>query len=494
MWDNEERAVPVPVHLHEALDGLVLNPALPADLVGRLLRYRRGLGHVAKRSDLTEDLIAEIIDADWFWLVHSLALNSSLPDTFRMRLARHPHPLVRTAVVVGSDDGTPREVFELLIDDPDPTVRGYLAESGHVPEDLRAALAADPDPKIRATLAQWWTDAPEQVRRTLLTDPVPDVRAAACSTYYARLPHPVPPPDLVPALLADPVTRAGAIRHAALDHATAAQLAQDPAPDVRKQVAAHPQLPPELRDTLAADPNASVRVVIFGRADTPEPLRAAIHAGIQALSAQPDTLQGLDADDPARKRNLDNYTARIELRYLKLDWVTADPLSHVDSPYPCFRASAAACASLPPDVVTRLLNDVDIDVVTTMVRHAPHLVDLATAERVARQFRPDRPTAWHPADDFTFPPDVLRRFAVDPDPGMRRLAPRDPELPAALAQKLATDPDHSVRHAVANHRNLPTPALIGLLSDENESVAHAAAGSPYLPTEQMERLLALADL
>lgn len=233
-------------------------------------------------------------------------------------------------------------------------------------------------------------------------------------------------------------------------------------------MAAHPQLPPELRDTLAADPNASVRVVIFGRADTPEPLRAAIHAGIQALSAQPDTLQGLDADDPAPRRKLDNYTARMELRYLKLDWVTADPLSHVDSPYPCFRASAAACASLPPDVVTRLLNDVDIDVVTTMVRHAPHLVDLATAERVARQFRHDRPTAWHPADDCTFPPDVLRRFAVDPD--------------------------HSVRHAVANHRNLPTPALIGLLSDENESVAHAAAGSPYLPTEQMERLLALADL
>lgn len=301
--------MPVPVHLPKALDGLVLNPALPGDLVGRLLRYRRGFGHVAKRSDLTEDLIAEIIDADWFWLVHSLALNSSLPDTFRMRLARHPHPLVRAAVVVGSGDGTPREVFELLIDDPDTTVRGYLAESGHVPEDLRAALAADPDPKIRATLAQWWTDAPEQVRRTLLTDPVPDVRAAACSTYYARLPHPVPPPDLLPALLADPVTRAGAIRHAALDHDTAAQLARDPAPDVRKQVAAHPQLPPEPRDTLAADPNASVRVVIFGRADTPEPLRAAIHAGIEALSAQPDTLQGLDADDPAPRRNLDNYTA-----------------------------------------------------------------------------------------------------------------------------------------------------------------------------------------
>ena len=40
---------PVPVHLAAALDGLAENPALPRDLIGRLVAYQRGFGEVAKR-------------------------------------------------------------------------------------------------------------------------------------------------------------------------------------------------------------------------------------------------------------------------------------------------------------------------------------------------------------------------------------------------------------------------------------------------------------
>ncbi|ADU11411.1 hypothetical protein ML5_5962 [Micromonospora sp. L5] len=48
---------PTPVHLTKVLDGLAENPALPTGLVRRLVRYRRGFGHVAKRADLTLDMI-----------------------------------------------------------------------------------------------------------------------------------------------------------------------------------------------------------------------------------------------------------------------------------------------------------------------------------------------------------------------------------------------------------------------------------------------------
>ncbi|MGQ5262867.1 hypothetical protein ACTWLT_19215 [Micromonospora sp. ZYX-F-536] len=40
MADN----APTPVHLSKVLDGLAANPALPAGLVRRLVRYRRGFG------------------------------------------------------------------------------------------------------------------------------------------------------------------------------------------------------------------------------------------------------------------------------------------------------------------------------------------------------------------------------------------------------------------------------------------------------------------
>lgn len=266
---------PVPAHLDAMLEGLAENPALPTALIRRMLAQRHGFGHVAKRRDLTADLITEIMATEYHWLLHSLALNPALPGSVRLRLSGHGDPAVRAALVVGSRNAG-RELFERLIDDPDMQVRKYLAEGDTVPADLRARLAHDPDPDVRATLARWWPQAPEEVRRILLTDPIDEVRAAACSTYYARTPHPVPPADLVPGLLDDPVTRAGAVRHVDLTAETAQRLADDPDNKVRRELAAHPQLPPALRDRLAEDPSAYVQVGIFARPDTPEPTRQRI--------------------------------------------------------------------------------------------------------------------------------------------------------------------------------------------------------------------------
>ncbi|MFD7033531.1 hypothetical protein ACFWAR_36450 [Streptomyces sp. NPDC059917] len=145
-------AVPLPVHLDQVVEGLAQNPALPSDLVRRLLAHRTGPGGVAGRRDLSDDVIAEIIAAGDHSLTHALALNRSLPHAFRTVLAEHPDPAVRRAVAIAADDA-PRELFELLLDDADPQVRAYLAQSDHLPADLRVRLAADPERTVRATLA-----------------------------------------------------------------------------------------------------------------------------------------------------------------------------------------------------------------------------------------------------------------------------------------------------------------------------------------------------
>ncbi|HEV2640657.1 MAG TPA: hypothetical protein VGX23_36370 [Actinocrinis sp.] len=129
-----------------------------------------------------------------------------------------------------------------------------------------------------------------------------------------------------------------------------------------------------------------------------------------------------------------------------------------------------------------------------MALHAKDQVDAATAERIDRGYRPAKKTRWRPADEFALPPETLRRPATDPDPGMRVLGPRDPDLPAELAIRLAPDPDASARRAVAGHRSLPTHVLVTLLADTSESVAQAAAGNPNLPLQHMHRLLAPANL
>ncbi|WP_406424107.1 hypothetical protein OH809_03510 [Streptomyces sp. NBC_00873] len=487
-------ATPLPVHLDKVVEGLAGNPAMPSELVRHLLAYRKGLGRVTKRPDLSDDMIAEIIAAEDHWLTHSLALNRSLPHAFRMMLAEHPDPAIRRAVAIAADDA-PRELFERLLDDADPQVREHLAESGHVPADLRARLAADPEPKVRATLAQWWTQAPEPVRRLLLTDPDDSVRAGACATYYRRIPHPVPPADLVPALLADPVTRAGAVRHCTLDTDTARWLADDPDEEVRRELAEHRDLPPALRDKLAADSNPRVTLRVFARQDTPEPTRAAIHAQILSDVPPLDWLANHQVlDDDALEREIMGEIARAELRALGLPWVTADPLPYVDSPYVCFRASAAMADDLPAPVVARLLDDEESSVRTTMALHARDQIDPATAERIDRSYRPDKMVRWRPADDFPLPADVLRRLATDPDPRMRQLAPRDPDLPVESLRRLAADPDHTVRRAIATHPRLPAEDLTRLLADSSESVASAAASNPNLPSAGMHRILALAGL
>lgn len=483
----------VPVHVNRVMDGLGMNPALPAALVRRLVQYRGGFGEVAKRPDLAPAVIEEILAADDHWHVHSLALNPALPHPVRLRLAGHPDGGVRAALVVGAQPA-PRDLVERLIEDPDRRVREYLAQRDDIPADLMGRLAADPDPRVRATVARSWTKAPEVIRRALLTDPVDEVRAHACATYFARLPHPVPPADLVPALLDDPVTRAGAVRHATLTAGLTERLATDPDARVRRQLAEHPQLPPPVRDRLAADADARVLVGIFGRQDTPEPVRQRIHDEIHRRARSVDDLLDGDVDDAALEQQANDLLAVSELRDLRLDWVTADPLPYVASPYICFRAAAARSQRLPADAVVRLLGDDNSRVRTTMATTAPHLVDSATAERIDREYRPAKKTRWRPADTFAMPPETLRRLASDPDPRMRQLAARDPELPTVLVERLATDPDSRVRRSAVGHPHLPLRVHRALLADTSEWVAQAAAASPALPVTEMRRLLDLAGL
>lgn len=78
-----------------------------------------------------------------------------------MRLAAHPDPRIRAALV--GADNAPAEVFERLIDDPDVRVWEKLAHAT-MHRQLCSPGAVDPDPTIRATLARWWTQAPEAVR------------------------------------------------------------------------------------------------------------------------------------------------------------------------------------------------------------------------------------------------------------------------------------------------------------------------------------------
>ncbi|MFJ3926361.1 hypothetical protein [Streptomyces sp. NPDC090022] len=250
--------------LDAELSALAVQRDLPAELVRRLLRHPQARRSAALlRRDLTEELIADIIRLG---SARSLAANASVPAHVRAHLAEHPEPTVRAAVAASVEDEPPG-LWARLATDQDPTVRAFLAMNEHLSHELLAVLAADPEPYVRSSVVQYGRQAPEPVRRALLTDPDPDVRRTAATVY-------APPPDLLPALLADPETRSLAVRHAD----PSPELAADPDSGVRRAVADHPNLPAELRNRLARDPDIHVRNTIAARPDTPAPLRESLIA------------------------------------------------------------------------------------------------------------------------------------------------------------------------------------------------------------------------
>ncbi|MFC7793181.1 hypothetical protein [Streptomyces cinereoruber] len=478
----------------DALTALSLHPALPPELLRDLLALP-GVGGdaLARRTDLPRTLVDEVLTAPDHRYVIALARNPALSAADRRILAAHPGPWARTALAIHTES-LPPDLLTRLLDDPDPQVRRCLAQRADLPAPARARLARDPDPEVRAKLAQWCTEAPEDVRRLLLTDPEPQVRGAACDVYFRRLPHPVPPADLWPALLADPATRAGVVAHLRpLALETAVALAADPDEKVRRAVAAHPELPPDLVEALARDEDPVVRAEVLVRQDAPEALRAEIHAYLTAGAAllRGDDLPAVlsDRDEDALMVAAGCELALVSLEFRIVEWVRDDPLPHVESPFPVFRRSAAlGGAALPAGTVARLLDDEDQEVRLAAAESTP-VLDAETTERLERRHRHSRKRPLRPADLHPFPPEVLRRFATDPDPRLRELAPRDPLLPPELAAALAADPEDDVRRAVARHPRLPLPPLLALLDDGAAHVAREAGRNTALPAAEVRRIV-----
>ncbi len=259
-------------------------------LLSRLIRHSGARRHIALlRQDLTPELTEEII---CLGSARTLAANSSLPAVTRAQLVEHPQTEVRAALAANASDDPPGILLRLS-QDPEPFVRSFLAMNDRLDPVIRAGLATDPNPSVRGSLAQHWGDAPEPVRRTLLTDPDPEIRRAAVHAY-------VPPPDLLPGLLADSATRAGAIRFAE----PTADLAADPDADVRQALAEHPALPTSVRDLLAADTDVLVRSTVAARPDTPPVLREALEATLRSNDPAEQWLVGFNRHQcpPAAER------------------------------------------------------------------------------------------------------------------------------------------------------------------------------------------------
>lgn len=423
-----------------AVRGLASNPATPEDLALRLFEDP-GLAYavVRTRPEISERFADAVIgrgpdSARW------LAANESAPQSVLLRLSEHPSAEVRAAAA------------------------GRIAD-----EDVLVRLAADSATEVRKALAERWHNPPPEVLRAWLTDEDGDVRHAAL--HWSAVP---PPPDLLDALLADPVTSADALRHADLTPELIARFTESDDAEENFGLAEHPGLPAGTVRSLAETENEMFLVGLLLNQVTPDDLRDALLAKVPALH-------------PIRQWTVDFYLSHMSLDVRQVRWLREMPLAgrleYLDSPYEFFRMVVAGSRDLPPSAVDRLMADE-----STMVRRvtAAHhdsvsgaaLEELFLSHGESRDFR--RLTA-HPR----FPRAAFLRFAHSRDSSLRAVACTYADLPAPLVADIAADPVPATREAAVRHPNVPFPTVRRLLSDEDLSVVSAAAASPVLPVADM---------
>ncbi|MFE7181354.1 hypothetical protein [Streptomyces erythrochromogenes] len=523
--------------MNRLLCGLAANPALPPELVDRLIALAAtppGPSDLPDPAGLSADYLADLLVRNLSERADlgpaQVAALAALDEDTPAQLAHSGHlgagdvdpavwPLAALALL-DEGRGLP-EWARRFAADPDPSLRQRLASCAGLPADVEDTLAADADPEVAAELAWSTTSAPvaarlarhphAEVRQSVAgNEAVPPAALAALLTG-----HGLPPARSC--LVCDgreiPFTHDPSFQdvdrdlpagagcdgtHGSAVHGTWARALSNPAappeavagfaghPSVwlRLAVAEHPGLPAEVYARLAGDPAPRVRAAV---ARNP--------------GAGPEVSRVLAADPEVDVRRAVAHHPRVPFDVLgRLTPTTRlgpHPLPPISAATPEELARGAASANgrvrmlvahrhdLPPELRDRLAADPDASVAKAVAPH-PGL----SPERLRAM------VALHGQQ-------VLARVAANPDaPGdlLAELARHDPSARRAL-REIASHPnataeallpclaDGKSRVRAAAHPALPAAVVVGLLADPDPEVVEAAAGNPSLPPAVMAQLM-----
>jgi hypothetical protein len=469
-----------------------------------------------------EDLLLRLVDEHPETVASALRRRHHLPSAVVVAAMRHPSPRARNAVA-GNHRVDP--VVRLrLIDDPDrrvaDTVRsdrglalpirafrpaldrlaGFHRDRVINDDELRAdifdlvsmdpralrAAATHPEPLIRAAVVEplFRANRPSDdwLRHEVRVDPAPEVRAAVgrfdadrdrvygvedmpCNGYRIR--WMLRQCRLTPELVAEQLAiehEAGLEAIAGNPHLSpeAVEALMDHARvEVRRGLADRADLTPPQLARLSADPDVTVRTAVSVNPALTEEQRAAIDI------------------DPDREPSVGIWSRShhpTRFRPLPLE----ESVRYAGSVNPFLRRRAATDPRLPDDVVAALADDPDPHVRAILALFHP----AAPPALLLRVFREHTWCERHRLPDLpNFPTRGLADLVDDPDPYVRRLAARDPDLDPAVADRLTGDPDERVRRAMAASPRLPTARIVALLDDPD--LGESAASNPALPIDVM---------
>ncbi|MGW7428449.1 hypothetical protein ACWGIN_02765 [Streptomyces sp. NPDC054861] len=422
--------------MNPLLSGLAANPALPPDLVDRLIAVADDdlAADLAARPDLTRAQAVALVSRheESAWYLAQGKVTAADIDPARLPLA--------ALALLGQGAGPP-EWARLFASDPAVERRERLAACPGLPADVVETLAADADARVVEELALWTT---------------PETAAGLATHPYAE------------------VRRAVAVNEATPPAVLAALLTGDGLPPAERCRVCDREETPFVHDPHCPRPDCDLPP----DASCDGSHRSALHAVREAALRNPATpAEAVVAftDDPSPLRR-SALAARSDLPaevYARL----------AEDASPLVRADLAGNPAIAPAVMRVLATD-RADEVRRAVAHHPRvpldtLASLAGGTRIGAGL-PPRVAAASPAE--------VERLAASPDPAVRMLVARRRDLPAAVRDALATDPDAKVVASLAPHPGLSEARLRAMADRHGGRVAAAVASNPDAPPALLEDL------
>ncbi|MGA4956441.1 hypothetical protein [Streptomyces lavendulocolor] len=498
------------------LCGLAENPALPAELVDRLIAVADTdvADVLARRADLTHDQAVALV---------ARVEESGVPLAYGGHLtAADIDPVTRPDAALALLDrgaGAPWWA-RLLVAGPVVARRERLAACPDLPSDVVDALATDPELGVVAELALWttsrWTAglaahphaevrravaaneaAPAAVLAALVTgDGLPPLRRCpACDRGEGPPVHdprgPLPHGDLLPGASCDGShesavhdIRLAALQNPATPVHAVATLADHPSRLLRQALAARPDLPADVCRRLVADPVAGVRAELAANAVLDDTL-----VGVPAADRDPAVRRAAAQNPRVPLDVLDRLADTVRLPAEPLPRIAAASPAEVGelarSGNPAVRMLVAQRRDLPADVRDMLAADPDAKVVASVAGHP----GLAEARLRAMVRRHGNQVAAAVAANPDASPALLEDLAGRRPPVRKALREIARHRHATAAALLPCLEDARTRPVAAAHPALPPPLVAALLTDADRQTASSAAANPSLPPSAMSRLL-----
>ncbi|MFI6093049.1 hypothetical protein [Streptomyces sp. NPDC051218] len=502
--------------MNHVLCGLAANAALPPELVDQLVEVADAeiAADLARRTDLSHAqavALASRVEESAAWLAYEGHLTIADIDP-----AAQPHAAL---ALLCEGVGSPRWA-RLFAADPVFERREKLAACSSLPSDVVRTLAADADVRVVAELALWTTPGvaarlaghphaevrraaaanqatPPSLLAALLTgEGLPlALRCRVCDreeTPFVHDPHcPHNDCDLLPGDSCDGshestlhATRRMALQNPATPTEAVIRFVNHPSVLLRWALASRSDLPSEVYGQLAMDPDPGVRADL---AENP----AIDEALMRALSAdRGHDVQRRLAHNPRVPLDVLTRLARTtKIGTILLPRIAAASCGEVaelaESPEPAARLLVAQRRDLPTAIRDALATDPDAKVVNSIASH-PGLSEAQLRAMVARH-------GVHVIAMVAANPDAtpalledLTRHEQPPKKMFRAVARHRNATGPALQNCLA---DKQARPLAANHPALPPHVIAELLTYTDWQVAEAAAANPSLPFAVMSALV-----